>query len=185
MMADTKEAKYRRVGDTWEKQCTLCRNWFPTGQGHFPPNNTNRFGLGVKHYCNTCDAAREYRKRMKNKLPSFESVDDPDPFNLIYFIEVIKLNEERRAKWLRDSRIALSLKVGLIKIGYSVDPRQRRDQLCTLGVDLTLLGIVQGGFITEQYLHRRFADYRYVGEWFEPSPELFQFIGQYAGSYLK
>lgn len=59
---------------------------------------------------------------------------------------------------------------GLVKIGVSVNPQKRVDDL-RIGspIPLSLLGYYPGGFEGEQELHRRFQDDLSHGEWYNPS----------------
>jgi hypothetical protein len=65
-----------------------------------------------------------------------------------------------------------------IKIGYtSGDPKGRFRALQTGSPDrLTLVAVMDGDVKEERELHRRFGKYRLFGEWFEPHPELIEFI---------
>lgn len=55
---------------------------------------------------------------------------------------------------------------GLIKIGRSMNPRGRLSSIqCGSGVKLELIAIIDRD--VERKLHKRFAEYRQVGEWFE------------------
>lgn len=63
---------------------------------------------------------------------------------------------------------------GPIKIGYAADVEKR---LATLQVGnptpLNLLGVHKGTMKTEKELHKRFAEHRLSGEWFVPTPEIY------------
>jgi hypothetical protein len=67
---------------------------------------------------------------------------------------------------------------GPIKIGHSdVGARSRLSQLQTSSpIGLKLLKVLPGTIKLERELHRKFAQYRLRGEWFQPSPELLEFI---------
>lgn len=67
---------------------------------------------------------------------------------------------------------------GPIKIGYSAGPPGRRLAALQTGhpEPLRLLATIEGGRETEINLHRRFAAHRKTGEWFEPHPDVIQFI---------
>jgi len=66
---------------------------------------------------------------------------------------------------------------GPIKIGLSNDVRQRaRDLQTAHGVQLQVLGVMEGGRAEEKALHQQFAHARGVGEWFWPTPELLELI---------
>jgi hypothetical protein len=64
-----------------------------------------------------------------------------------------------------------------VKIGYSVNPTRRRLSLeSTRHANLELFATIKGGAGIERKMHKRFAEYRIHGEWFEASPELMAFI---------
>lgn len=66
---------------------------------------------------------------------------------------------------------------GLIKIGYSVDPRMRLINMATMSPEpLVLLAIHPGGRDLEGQLHRRFSRSRTHGEWFRPTRGILDFI---------
>lgn len=66
---------------------------------------------------------------------------------------------------------------GLIKIGRSVRPRERREQVCwDRGQEVELLGVVYKGGELEQRVHELFDDLRVFGEWFRPSDNLTRFV---------
>lgn len=55
----------------------------------------------------------------------------------------------------------------LVKIGISVDPRQRASDL-----NAELVRVERGGRRRERELHRQFVDLRVVGEWFRDGDEI-------------
>ncbi|WP_078531189.1 GIY-YIG nuclease family protein [Streptomyces sp. PsTaAH-124] len=60
----------------------------------------------------------------------------------------------------------------LVKIGYTDNPERRLRHLQTGSpLPLQLLALFEGGCITEAALHRRFADKRRHGEWFDLGPD--------------
>lgn len=67
---------------------------------------------------------------------------------------------------------------GPIKIGYSGGPIERRLAALQTGhhEPLRLLASLDGDRSTEAELHRRFHTHRRSGEWFDPHPDLIQFI---------
>ena len=66
---------------------------------------------------------------------------------------------------------------GLIKIGFAHDVEARMKQISAMaGSNLSILVTTNGGSIEEASLHRRFASAKRHGEWFEPAPELLNFI---------
>lgn len=69
--------------------------------------------------------------------------------------------------------IARSELSGNVKIGTTDRLRYRLKYLsCYHAVALTLLKTYKGGIKVEQWLHRRFSDYRVAGEWFSPDPRM-------------
>lgn len=68
---------------------------------------------------------------------------------------------------------------GYIKIGYSEHIKKRlRGLQGASPVKLQLLATMNGTTKDEQDLHKRFKSYRKMGEWFEPVPELLDFINR-------
>lgn len=66
---------------------------------------------------------------------------------------------------------------GLIKIGCSVYPENRRRQISReLRLPLELMTEVRGDFRQEKSLHRAFAGIRVRGEWFKPDDRLLSLI---------
>ena len=60
---------------------------------------------------------------------------------------------------------------GPIKIGLAIDAIARLAELQTGNHELLrLIGTVGGGRVAERGLHRRFAEHRIRGEWFEAAP---------------
>lgn len=69
---------------------------------------------------------------------------------------------------------------GLIKIGMSQDPEDRRGRLSASGaMDMEILLTLRDGNLEYAY-HRHFADLRVEGEWFEPHPDIFAEIERLA-----
>jgi phosphoglycolate phosphatase-like HAD superfamily hydrolase len=66
---------------------------------------------------------------------------------------------------------------GPIKIGTAKDARKRLDAMQTGSPwRLHLLAELSGDIACERELHQRYVRYRRVGEWFDPAPELLDFI---------
>lgn len=64
-----------------------------------------------------------------------------------------------------------------VKIGVSDAPRKRIASLQTGSpFPLEVLAIVEGGYELEAELHRRFAAYRLLGEWFQYAPPIQELI---------
>ncbi|MFJ8855661.1 GIY-YIG nuclease family protein [Streptomyces sp. NPDC102437] len=60
----------------------------------------------------------------------------------------------------------------LVKIGWSDNPERRlRDLQTGSPLPLQLLAVFEGGAVVEAKLHRRFADKRRHGEWFDLGPD--------------
>jgi DNA-binding phage protein len=66
---------------------------------------------------------------------------------------------------------------GLVKIGYSNDPRRRFHNL-SIGcpTKCTLIGVIDGSMADEKNIHEKFKDSRVRGEWFTFTPEINAFI---------
>lgn len=69
---------------------------------------------------------------------------------------------------------------GPIKIGKSVNVYSRLAALQTgHHEEFKILAIIKdGGFVLEKNLHNKFGKYNVRGEWFEPVPELLEYIEQ-------
>lgn len=69
---------------------------------------------------------------------------------------------------------------GPIKIGVSGNPQERMDSLQMYYPFklLVIATIKEGGYKKESELHKRFAKYRLHGEWFDPVPELLDYINK-------
>lgn len=66
---------------------------------------------------------------------------------------------------------------GLVKIGYSHNPRARLGQLRQQHqCGMEIIATIQGAHSKEKELHRRFSRDRMQGEWFAPSEDLMNFI---------
>jgi hypothetical protein len=65
----------------------------------------------------------------------------------------------------------------MVKIGWTTDLSKRLSSLrSSLPQQLELLRRIDGGKVTEKWLHKRFADRRVGGEWFEFCPEMMTII---------
>ncbi|MBX5206720.1 GIY-YIG nuclease family protein [Rhizobium sp. NZLR11] len=75
---------------------------------------------------------------------------------------------------------------GLVKIGYSNDPRRRFHNL-SIGCPTvcTLIGVTEGGKAEERALHQRFTELKVRGEWFKFTAEVNSFIRENAISLEK
>lgn len=71
---------------------------------------------------------------------------------------------------------------GPIKIGTAVDPERRLDALRgSCPIPLRMLRVLEGDITEELWLHKRFAEHRLHGEWFEPCDELVAFANSDEG----
>lgn len=74
-----------------------------------------------------------------------------------------------------DLYFILNPALGIIKIGIAHDVESRRKGLeCGCGVPLILLRIVEDGAEYEKALHDTFGPARLLGEWFEPTDDLYR-----------
>ncbi len=66
---------------------------------------------------------------------------------------------------------------GLIKIGYAeyLNKRLERIQACS-PVRLKILINFHGRSLKEELIHKQFSKYRQHNEWFEPAPEIIEYI---------
>lgn len=72
--------------------------------------------------------------------------------------------------------------VGLIKIGSTILPHKRFDELQTLSpVKLSCIKVIETTRKAERVLHSRFKHLRHHGEWFTATSELFEFITGFRG----
>lgn len=68
---------------------------------------------------------------------------------------------------------------GHVKIGYTTNFESRLKHLQTgCPETLKILATIKGGEDIERQLHNRFRQYQYRNEWFEPHPELLDFINK-------
>lgn len=68
---------------------------------------------------------------------------------------------------------------GLIKIGWAYCPKKRLHDVQLMSpVKLKILATIAGSIHDESALHQKFKHLRRYGEWFEPAPELLDFIGK-------
>lgn len=68
---------------------------------------------------------------------------------------------------------------GLIKIGRSIDPTSRFKAIRTMSPDeLVFLGSVPEKVYSEADLHKKFAEHRKHGEWFDAAPEIRELIAE-------
>ena len=68
-------------------------------------------------------------------------------------------------------------RLGYIKIGISVNPIKRLQQLqASLLDNIELLTYTFGDRETEKYLHKRFSKFNYKNEWFLPEKEILSLI---------
>jgi hypothetical protein len=66
---------------------------------------------------------------------------------------------------------------GPIKIGYSIHPKKRLEEIQNMSpTPLELLATIPGDRAAEAELHQQFDEYRLYGEWFDPCDELMRLI---------
>lgn len=71
-----------------------------------------------------------------------------------------------------------------VKIGYSAAPRRRPKEFATCNpFDCVLIGIMSGGTLLEDELHKRYAHLRHRNEWFRAVPELLADIAAMCGDW--
>jgi hypothetical protein len=68
---------------------------------------------------------------------------------------------------------------GLIKIGYTSDIRKRISSIKTCTpTPIKLLGYIEGDYLTERELHKKFKKYNSRGEWFTCTKEIIDYINE-------
>lgn len=71
---------------------------------------------------------------------------------------------------------------GLIKIGYSTRPEQRRTSIqSSASAPVRIVATIDGGKETEQLIHHQLAESRHFGEWFKPTKQVLDFIESVKG----
>lgn len=96
---------------------------------------------------------RETRPRLSRRLGS----DAYEQLCRIYFIEAVGM--------------------GLIKIGYTIDPVKRFCSMLTSSpAPLSLLGSICGGPQREGAIHAQLEPFRMHGEWFQKAPEVMALV---------
>lgn len=67
--------------------------------------------------------------------------------------------------------------MGLVKIGYTIDPAKRFMSMLTMSpAPLSLLGSITGGPEKEAEIHGKLAPHRLHGEWFKMVPEVMAIV---------
>lgn len=73
---------------------------------------------------------------------------------------------------------------GLVKIGYSNDPKRRFQMLATgCPTKSTLVAVCEGDEADEKRLHSRFGSHKLRGEWFNFHQDIHEFIAENAIPY--
>ena len=73
---------------------------------------------------------------------------------------------------------------GLIKIGYSDNPKDRLRSLQVSSPNkLKIIKVVDGNFDRERFIHYKFSKFSVRGEWFSPNSELVEYINNLEDSY--
>lgn len=90
--------------------------------------------------------------------------------------------QRRRGTDKRDVYFIQPAHGGLIKIGVAANPGDRcRTLQLTSPCPLVVLATIRGvGQAHETQLHKKFAEHRHHGEWFEPAPELLAYVAEHA-----
>lgn len=77
-------------------------------------------------------------------------------------------------------------KTGLIKIGYSNNPKERCFILKSSNADnLCILKIIEGNRRGESELHKKFRKFKHHNEWYYPNKEILNFIAETDSYILK
>lgn len=121
------------------------------------------------HLCSAKQCAALYRRHAMDSLQH--------ELDLTYeeALTVVKAGVDRSAMRVYFLR---SRATGLIKIGSSAQVGARVQALQTAsGEHLELIIDIPGGDGQEGLLHKRFANSRERGEWFRPTPELLELLG--------
>lgn len=99
---------------------------------------------------------------------------DPFPFEQATEEEFRRMRRfDRHCRDAKYTYFMRNKRNGLIKIGMSFDPEDRRGRLSASGeLDMEILLTLRDGNLEGCY-HQHFADLRVEGEWFEPHPDIF------------
>jgi len=119
------------------------------------------------------EAETKYKKLRERFVMELAHKIINSPVEVKKFIDPIKFDGPGYVYFLQ------TFPSGLIKIGFSASSNIdiRINTLKNLsGHKVVLLKKIYGSFKKERQLHIKFADYRKHGEWFEPSPELLDYI---------
>ncbi len=143
---------------------------------------------GVRVLCDSCVPKVSHRSLFcetplfqitQEQLQNFTESHGLEGYEIASFIERLKiwgvfpLNETGFIYFIQseDTR--------KIKIGYSVNPTDRVKTLQTgHSCPLRLLKIIPGDMKFERALHRKFFKFRVQGEWFEPHPDIIEYISK-------
>lgn len=122
-------------------------------------------------------------QRQIDVLNEISSYGEADPAAAIHEAMTVDLLVYKQ---MRDSFVYFIEAEGFIKIGYSRDPIIRLGQIrrgqsvaAPEGISTSaarLLAVEQGDRSTEKSLHKRFAEHRVAGEWFEKNDRLAHYI---------
>lgn len=133
-------------------------------------NRRLRMSLNTRDY----EEAENKYKRLREKYVmelAYKIINSP--VEVKKFINHQNINEAGYVYFLQ------SLSSGLIKIGFSAS-HWIEDRIKSLrfsnGDETELLKKTPGTMQRERKIHKKFAAYRKHGEWFEPSPELLNYI---------
>lgn len=125
-------------------------------------------------------SALRFRRKAWEMAQSIEFVDTFE--SMVYldvcFSELLhRCMKEQRLEQKGYVYFLLNKFDGAVKIGTTANPRQRLKALqCSHSQPLEILKVVEGGQELEAELHKKFADYRIVGEWFKAHKTLMSYI---------
>ncbi len=75
---------------------------------------------------------------------------------------------------------------GLVKIGYSKNPKNRKNSLqIDCSRKLEIIKIIEGDYKRENYIHHICSRFNVRGEWYRPHPELLDYIDKLEDEYSK
>lgn len=97
-------------------------------------------------------------------------------------LPIIKDNIINKEKKLPKIYFIQSIHGGPIKIGLTNEIKTRLHSIQTMSpVKLKVIATIEGDYLTEKALHQIFSKYRLYGEWFDPCPEIMEFINNRRG----
>lgn len=123
-----------------------------------------------------------------DRMAAFARRRDPEAFRFV--VDAARLEDANKVLLASNSQVYFIACDGFVKIGYSINPAARLQQikqgrraatktLAPEGIDLTtavIVGAIPGGQSVETRLHSLLSSYRRVGEWFRITPTVIQAI---------